>query len=234
MDKVVEATKDSTAKAAMMSEPVTLEQTHYTTVDNYGSGFAPYFIALGLWVGALVMTFIFNPLNERLIMNGANPVVAAFSGLVPMLILGAIQAVLIAFTIQVPCGISVAHPLAYYLLTILAAWVFCAIVQAVIAALGFPGKFVAVVLLMLQLTTAAGTFPIETEFPIFQAMSPYLPMTYVVKALRQAMAGVDLSLVGPSVAALAAFMAISFGVTSLVAARKRMVTMMDLHPLVNL
>jgi putative membrane protein len=59
-------------------------------------------------------------------------------------------------------------------------------------------------------------------------------MTYVVKALRQAMAGVDLSLVGPSVAALAAFMAISFGVTSLVAARKRMVTMMDLHPLVNL
>ena len=186
----------------MMSEPVELEQEHYTTVDNYGSGFAPYFIALGLWVGALVMTFLLKPFNNRLVTTGANPVVAAFSGLVPWLIVGAIQALLLAFTIQLPCGISVAHPLAYYLLTILAAWVFCAIVQAVIAALGFPGKFLAVVLLMLQLTTAAGTFPIETEFPIFQALSPWLPMTYVVKALRQAMAGVDLSLVGPSVAAL--------------------------------
>ena len=231
---VKESTADSDKKAQMMSEPVTLEQTKYTTVDNYGSGFAPYFIALGLWVGSLVMTFLFDPLNKRLIMSGASPAVAAFAGLVPMLIVGAIQALLIAFTIQYPCHISVAHPLPYYLLCLLASFVFTAIVQAVIALFGFPGKFVAVVLLMLQLTTAAGTFPIETEFPIFQAMSPYLPMTYVVRALRQAMAGIDLSLLWPSVSALFAFLAASYALTCLVARRKRLVTMMDLHPLVDL
>ncbi|MBR3235656.1 MAG: YhgE/Pip domain-containing protein [Atopobiaceae bacterium] len=234
VEKVRNATSGSDARATMMSEPVTLKQTNYTTVDNYGSGFAPYFIALGLWVGALVMTFLFNPLNDRLVTSGASPVVAATCGLTPMLIVGAIQAALIAFTIQVPCGIAVAHPLAYYLLTALASFTFCALVQAVIAVFGFPGKFVAVVLLMLQLTTAAGTFPIETEFPIFQAMSPYLPMTYVVHALRQAMAGADLSLVGPCVTALLAFMLTSFGITCLEAQRRRTLTMMDLHPLVNL
>ena len=232
--KVADATEGSDDKAAMMAEPVTLEEQKYTTVDNYGSGFAPYFIALGLWVGALVMTFIFKPLNERLIMDGANPVIAAFCGLVPMLLVGAIQAVLLAFTIQVPCGIAVAHPVAYYLLTMLSSFVFCAAIQMVIALFGFPGKFAAVVLLMLQLTTAAGTFPIETEFPIFQALSPYLPMTYVVRALRQAMAGANLALVGPNVAALCLFLAGCFAVTCLVAYRRRLVTLSDLHPLVDL
>jgi putative membrane protein len=234
VEKVNDATSGSDERAAMMSEPVTLEQVKYTTVDNYGSGFAPYFIALGLWVGALVMTFLFKPLNQRLVMSGAHPAIAAFAGLAPWLIVGAIQSLLLGFTIQFPCGIAVAHPLAYYLLIMLASFVFCAMVQAIAALFGFPGKFVSVVLLMLQLTTAAGTFPIETEFPIFQALSPYMPMTYVVKALRQAMAGNDLSLIGPSVAALLGFFAISYGLTCLVARRKRTVTMMDLHPLVNL
>ena len=104
----------------------------------------------------------------------------------------------------------------------------------VIALFGFPGKFAAVVLLMLQLTTAAGTFPIETEFPIFQALSPYLPMTYVVRALRQAMAGANLALVGPNVAALCLFLGGCFAVTCLVAYRRRLVTLSDLHPLVEL
>jgi putative membrane protein len=116
----------------------------------------------------------------------------------------------------------------------LSSFVFCAAIQMVIALFGFPGKFAAVVLLMLQLTTAAGTFPIETEFPIFQALSPYLPMTYVVRALRQAMAGANLALVGPNVAALCLFLAGCFAVTCLVAYRRRLVTLSDLHPLVDL
>ncbi|MBQ6523774.1 MAG: hypothetical protein IJI12_03820, partial [Atopobiaceae bacterium] len=74
----------------------------------------------------------------------------------------------------------------------------------------------------------------ETEFPIFQDMSPYLPLSYVVRALRQAMAGIDLSLLWPSVSALFAFLAASYALTCLVARRKRLVTMMDLHPLVDL
>jgi putative membrane protein len=234
VDKVASATEGSDERASMMSEPVEFDQQYYTSVANYGSGFAPYFIALGLWVGALVMTFLLKPLNNRLVMSGANPVTCAFDGIVPWLLVGLIQSILLGATIQYGCGIQVDHPLAYYLLIILASAVFCSMVQMITALFGFPGKFVAVVLLMLQLTTAAGTFPIETEFKIFQDMSPYLPMTYVVQALRQAMRGIDLSLIGPSVAALLGFAAVSFGITCLVAGRKRVVTMMDLHPLVDL
>lgn len=232
--KVAEATENADGRAEMMSEPVRLEQEYYTSVANYGSGFAPYFIALGLWVGSLVMTFLFKPLNNRLIMSGASPVVTAFDGLVPWLLVGLVQSLLLGATIQFACGIQVDHPLAYYALIALSSAVFCAMVQAITTVFGFPGKFVAVVLLMLQLTTAAGTFPIETEFKVFQDLSPYLPMTYVVRALRQAMRGVDLSLVAPSVWALVAFALGAFAVTCLSARRKRFVTMMDLHPLVDL
>ena len=234
VDKVAASTKGADERARMMSEPVRMEQEYYTSVANYGSGFAPYFIALGLWVGSLVMTFLLKPLNMRLVTSGANPMVAAFDGLVPWLLVGLVQSLLLGATIQFACGIQVDHPLAYYALVILSSAVFCAIIQMITAVFGFPGKFVGVVLLMLQLTTAAGTFPIETEFKIFQDLSPYLPMTYVVQALRQAMRGIDLSLVGPSVTALVCFALLSFGITCLAAGRKRIVTMMDLHPLVNL
>ncbi|MBE6479269.1 MAG: YhgE/Pip domain-containing protein [Olsenella sp.] len=234
VEKIDDATEGADGRADMMSEPVVLDQEHVTTVDNYGSGFAPYFIALGLWVGALVLTFLLRPFNNRLVTAGANPMTVAFSGLVPWLLVGLAQAVLLAFTIQYPCGIAVAHPVAYYALAILASFVFCAIIQMITATFGFPGKFLAVVLLMLQLTTAAGTFPIETEFTIFQKMSPWLPMTYIVHGLRQAMAGADLSLVGGDVACLLAFMAAAFGITCLVAWRKRLVTPNDLHPLIDL
>ena len=234
VDKVADATDGAEVRSAMMSEPVRLEQEYYTSVANYGSGFAPYFIALGLWVGSLVMTFLLKPFNNRLVMSGASPVVAAFDGIVPWLLVGLVQSLLLGATIQFACGIQVDHPLAYYAIIVLSSAVFCAMIQAITAVFGFPGKFVAVVLLMLQLTTAAGTFPIETEFQVFQDLSPYLPMTYVVRALRQAMRGLDLSLVGPNVAALAAFALGAFAVTCLCALRRREVTMMDLHPLVDL
>lgn len=98
----------------------------------------------------------------------------------------------------------------------------------------FPGKFVAVILLMLQLTSAAGTFPIQAESEVFQAISPCVPMASVVHSLRIAMRGTDLGLVGPDVVTLVLFAGASFLVTCLATRRRRLVTMNDLHPLVDL
>ena len=231
---VASQTAHADERASMMSQPVALATDNYTTVANYGTGFAPYFIALGLWVGALVMTFILKPLNRRLICSGANPIVAAFSGLVPWLIVGVIQSIILGLVVQFPLRLDIIHVAAFYLLIILASAVFCAMIQMITAVLGFPGKFVAVILLMLQLTSAAGTFPIQTEPSVFQAISPYMPMTYVVHALRIATRGIDLSLVAGDVAILLLFGGISFLITCLAARRRRLVTMNDLHPLVDL
>ena len=233
-ESATEQTQGADRRASMMSQPVTLADDPYTTVANYGTGFAPYFIALGLWVGALVMTFLLRPLNKRLICSGASPVVAAFSGLVPWLIIGALQSVILGLVVQFPLRLDIIHVAAYYALILLASVVFCTMIQMITAVLGFPGKFVAVILLMLQLTSAAGTFPIQTEPEVFQAISPYVPMTYVVHSLRIAMRGTDLGLVGPDVVTLVLFAGVSFMITCLAARRRRLVTMNDLHPLVDL
>ncbi|MCH3943398.1 MAG: YhgE/Pip domain-containing protein [Atopobiaceae bacterium] len=233
-DTVLTQTANSDAKASMMSQPVTLNEDDYTTVSNYGTGFAPYFISLGLWVGALMTSFLMKPLNKRLICSGASPIVAAFSGLAPALVVALVQAVLLGLTLQFLLRIDIAFVPQYYAIIILAAVCFAAITQMLMALFGFPGKFVSILLLMLQLTSAAGTFPIETAPKFFQVISPYLPMTYIVRALRVATTGLDISLIGPSIAVIGAFAAVSFLVTCLVARRKRLITMLDLHPLVEL
>ena len=59
------------------------------------------------------------------------------------------------------------------------------IIQFLIRNFGDIGKFLALIVLVLQLAAAGGTFPIETIDKGFQAISPYLPMTYSIKLLRE-------------------------------------------------
>ncbi|MDY3129715.1 MAG: YhgE/Pip domain-containing protein [Berryella intestinalis] len=222
------------ARSEMMSSPVELDENRYTDVLNYGTGFAPYFISLALWVGALMVGFIFKPLNNRLILSGAHPVMVAFSSFMPLAVMAIIQALLLLATLQFGLRLQIDNVAAFYLIGILVALVFAALMQLIFAALKVPGRVVAIVFLMLQLTSAAGTFPIEMTPPFFQAISPFMPMTYSVASLRQAMAGLDTAAMLGAAAVLAGIGIVSFAGTVLVARAKRNVTMTDLHPAISL
>lgn len=221
-------------KASVMSDPVELVNDYYTTVKNYGTGFAPYFMALGLWVGGLVAGFVFKPLNGRLILAGANPLTAAFSNYLPWAAFAFIQATLLMVALQFGLHLQIDNVPAFYGMGYLTALVFAAIMQFLMAAFGYPGRFLAIILLMLQLTASAGTFPIQTTPTFFQVVNPYMPMTYVVEGMRQIMTGLDYSLVAFDCAVLLAIGVGSFALTCVVAWRKRTVRMDDLHPVLNL
>ena len=227
-------TADIPGKSAVMSDPVELANDFYTTVKNYGTGFAPYFMALGLWVGGLVAGFVFKPLNGRLILAGANPVTAAFANFLPWALFALIQATLLMVVLQFGLQLQIDNVPAFYAMGYFAALVFAAIMQFLMAAFGFPGRFLAIILLMLQLTSSAGTFPIQTTPAFFQVVSPFMPMTYVVAALRQIMTGLDYAQVAFDCTVLAAIGIGSFALTCLVAWRKRTVRMDDLHPVLQL
>lgn len=227
-------TSNINGKSEVMSDPVELVNEYYTTVKNYGTGFAPYFMALGLWVGGLVAGFVFKPLNNRLIMSGANPVMVAFANYLPVAFFSLIQATLLMAVLQFGLQLQIDNVPAFYAMGYLTALVFAAIMQVLMAAFGFPGKFVAIILLMLQLTACAGTFPIQTTPDFFQAINPYMPMTYVVQGMRQIMTGLDYGIVGFDCLVLFAIGAVCFALTCLVAYRKRTVRMEDLHPVLQL
>lgn len=227
-------TTNISGKSEVMSDPVELVNEYYTTVKNYGTGFAPYFMALGLWVGGLVAGFVFKPLNNRLIMSGGNPVMVAFANYLPVAFFSLIQATLLMVVLQFGLQLQIDNVPAFYAMGYLTALVFAAIMQVLMAAFGFPGKFVAIILLMLQLTACAGTFPIQTTPDFFQAINPYMPMTYVVSGMRQIMTGLDYGIVGFDCLVLFAIGAVCFALTCLVAYRKRTVRMEDLHPVLQL
>jgi putative membrane protein len=115
-------------------------------------------------------------------------------------------------------------------LMVLTAAVFAAIMQLLGAAFGAPGRILALALLMVQLTSSGGTYPVETSPGFFQVVHPLLPMTYVVQAARHAIDGGPWGAVVQGVLLLVAYGLAALVLTWLAAWRSRRMTVSDLHP----
>lgn len=232
--QMADSAENSDARAKMMAAPVTANGQNgtgesITQVKNYGTGFAPYFISLGMWVGALMVSMIMHCLNNRILMSGASSVSAVVASYIPMALVGCLQALLLLLFIQFGLKMTVAYPLQFYLFGLLTALAFMAIVQFFRSALGTVGTVVVIILLMVQLCTAAGTFPIESELPVFNVLNPFLPMTYAVHGFRMAMTGLSAGYMVRDVAVLAVFTVGFLLLTVMWARHRRRVVITQLH-----
>ncbi|OIJ97140.1 hypothetical protein BIV24_07415 [Streptomyces colonosanans] len=111
---------------------------------------------------------------------------------------------------------------------------FAALVQWLNARFGAAGRILVLALLMLQLTSAGGTYPVQTSPGFFNAIHPYLPMSYVVEALRRLITGGGLGPVWQACAVLAAFTVGALALTAFPARRKQVWTLDRLHPELSL
>ena len=221
-------------KSKVMSAPVALEEHEYSHVENYGTGFAPYFISIGLWVGALMATFVLRVMDRREILNGMNPVKSTLISLTPFIIMGVVQTVILMGVVHAALKLQIDNVPAFYAVGIITAITFMAIMQMIITVFHIPGRVVAIIILMLQITSSAGTFPVEMTPAFFRAVHPYLPMTYSIMGLRQAMAGKNSGEIVSGIGMLVLFGVVAIAITSIVARMKRTVTMFDLHPVITL
>ncbi len=226
--------RSATAHAATMSDPVKLTTTRVHPVPNYGTGFAPYFIPLALWVGALMTYFIVRPLSGRALASTRSDWDVGLAGLWPGALVTALQAVVLVFVLQLALGLHPVEPALLVLFALVSALSFTAVLQFLSAAFGTAGKFVAIVLLMLQLTSSGGAFPLQTNPRFFQVISPCLPMTYVVAGLRQAISGGDLHKLAFDTLVLLGFAAAGICATIVTAHRRRTWTMARLKPVVTM
>ncbi|MBB3728175.1 YhgE/Pip domain-containing protein [Nonomuraea dietziae] len=218
----------------MMSDPVRLATSVDNEVPNYGTGFAPFFVPLALWVGAMIVYMVLRPLNPRLLAGTAGALRVAFSGWFPAMALGAAQVGVLLTVLKFALGLEAAHWAGVAGLLLLTAAAFMAIVQAVNALLGAPGRVAALALLMLQLTSAAGTYPIETSPGFFQTISPWLPMSWVVSALRRLISGGDLTVVWQACGVLTLFLLLGLALTVLAVNKGRTWSVRRLHPELSL
>jgi putative membrane protein len=198
-------------------------------VSNNGEALAPYFIAIALWIGAMAIYLLLRPLSDRAIASTAGDVRTAFAGFVPGLALSLVQAALLVGALQWIVGIHPASPWLFLGMTVAAAVTFTAVNQMLVALLGGAGRFIALVLLALQLAAAGGTYPIETSPGFFGFLHDLLPMSHVVDGLRAASAGGSEG-VGGVFLALAVFTVFSLALTVVASRRRQTVTLTRLRP----
>lgn len=183
-------------------------------VANNGSGFAPNILSGALWLGASLAAFL---IQLRVLPLPAQPSSRAAKLLGKVLLpvgVVALQVLAVCLLIHYGMGIAVANWVGLILTLGLAAVTFLLIIVALTRALGDAGKALALIFLAIQLSSSGGVLPVELSGGLFAQISPWMPITWVVKAIRAAMFGafdgawqdplVLLALVGLVAAVLAA------------------------------
>ncbi|PKQ31137.1 MAG: YhgE/Pip domain-containing protein [Actinobacteria bacterium HGW-Actinobacteria-2] len=223
------------ARAEAISVPVTNTESHVWPADSWGEGFAPFFISLALWVGALITWLLLRPLQTRALMTSVNGLRMAWGSLNSALLLSVGQVAIMLTVMHFAIGLNPKNVLATVLFSLLTAAAFFALQQFFQITLGSAvGKVVIIVLLMVQLASAGGTYPIQTTPDFLQAISPFMPMTYVVNGLREAITGGIEARFWASTAVLATIFVVSLLASSVAASRKRVWTMSRLHPALSI
>jgi len=159
------------------------------SVQNSGSGFAANVIPAALWLGAGIAAFL---VNLRRLPNAArtfSPLARLFGKLALPACVVVVQALLVLFTVTYVLRILVVQPAALACTVVGAALTFLLIVCALTRLLGDAGKALAMLLLVVQLSSSGGVLPVELSGTFFASMSPWLPITWVVHGLKASLFG---------------------------------------------
>ena len=196
--------------------PVEFKTEEYGKVDSYGIAFTPLFLCIGLWVGALMAyVVLYYDHDERFGIFGMNAKNKILQNLV-YLGLGAVEGLITGWLLKAGLGYEIQNMALYYGASILIGITFMSIIQFLIRNFGDIGKFLALIILVLQLAAAGGTFPIETIDKGFQAVSPYLPMTYSIKLLREVLVPTASNFKGTYIGILVGIIAVTMLITFVV------------------
>ena len=158
-------------------------------VQNQGSSFAPNVIPASLWLGAGIIAFLVNVRVMPKQAETSPPVVQLLGKITVPAVIALLQAFTVLLTVQFLLDIHIVHPWAMAATLAAASLTFLCIVFAVTRALGDAGKALAMLFLAVQLSSSGGVLPVELSGGLFASISPWLPMTWVVRAIKASMFG---------------------------------------------
>ncbi|KQY24832.1 hypothetical protein ASD16_04905 [Cellulomonas sp. Root485] len=224
-----------TARADALATPVAIDDDDVAPAASLGEGFAPLFIPLALFVGGLITWLLLRPLPTRALATPASGWRVTLAGYLPSLVIGAGQVLLLVGVVGFGLGLSIGHPVGTVAFLLLVTATFLAVQQMLLSVLGSAaGKVAAIALLMMQITSASGTYPVETTPAFFQAIHHVLPMTYAVGGLRSLITGTPDARLWTAVAYLVGVSVASLAVTAWKAGRLRTWTVARLHPALSI
>ena len=198
------------------AKPVEFKTEAYGEVNSYGIAFTPLFLCIGLWVGALMAYVVLyydqkhrfkifdHDYKNKILQN------IAYIGL------GALQGLIVAILLKLGLGFDIQNHALYYTASILVGITFVSIIQFLIRNFGDIGKFLALVVLVLQLAASGGTFPVETIDKGFQGITSYLPMTYSIKLFREILVPTATNFKGQYLGILVGITVVTLAITCIV------------------
>ena len=198
LDTNIDSTKNEVKKVEKLSdyskEPIKVKTKEVNKISSYGTAFSPLFISIALWVGSLMLFMVLYFDKEgRFGILGVDSKkrckrTLLYHGLATL------SGIVLGILLQLLLDFDITNIFLYYICIILVSNCFLAIIDFLIENFGDVGKFIALIILVLQLGASGGTFPIETVTKGFRFLNPVLPMTYTIKLLKEALVSIESNL----------------------------------------
>ncbi|GEK32166.1 phage infection protein [Kurthia zopfii] len=201
LNKVVQLLlNDPNSEKSFFEEPIQLKEHALFPIKNYGTGMTPFYAVLSLWVGALLLISLLSVGSSH--KGDSSPRQIYLGKLFTFWTIGICQALIMSLGTIFIIGVEPANPVYFVLFCVFSSLVFMSIVYTLVSLFGDVGKALAIVLLVLQLAGAGGTYPVVLLPKFFQIINPFLPFTYAIEMVRESVGGIIWSKVGLDVLVL--------------------------------
>lgn len=225
LDTNIETTKQDITKLEGLSdyskEPVQIKTEEVNKIESYGTAFSPFFISIALWVGCLMLLIVlyYDRENRFGILGIDNPnrmqKTFAYHGLATL------SAIILGILLQCLLDFQITNIFLYYISIILTANAFMGIIIFLIGNFQDVGKFIALILLVLQLSASGGTFPIETVTNGFRWMHNFLPMTYTIRLIKESLISIEANLMSKNLLMILGIFLVFFSINILIDIHKQ-------------
>lgn len=192
IDKILNLLKnDWQAISDFLGSPVEIKEEVLFPIPNYGSAMSPFYSTLALWVGALILVSLLTTdphgFKEEIKFK---PYEKYFGKFLTFAFIGICQSLILSLGDIYLLKCYVLNKWLFIGISVLSSLVFILIVYTLVSIFGNVGKAIAVILLVIQVAGAGGTFPVEVMPSFFKRVNPFLPFTYSISAMREAVAGI--------------------------------------------
>ena len=170
--------------AKVFGDPLSINRHETSVVVNNGHALAPYMMTISLFIGAMGICMVF-PFNRKRYSN-SNILVWWLNKLSVLIVEAFLQSIILVLSLKLFLKLQPLYLTDLFIITFFSSFAFLSIVSFFVVNFGSIGKFLSVIVLVLQLATSEGTYPLDLSNPAFKVISKILPATYSIRGMKEA------------------------------------------------
>lgn len=175
--------------AEFLSSPVSVTEETIYPVASYGDAMTPFYSALAIWVGGVVLTAILKVEAEPKGLRNVTESQKYWGKFLLFFILGQIQTAVIVLGDIYLLGCQCQEPVMFWVASAITSFAFTAVIYSLALAFGDIGRAIVIVIVVMQVAGSSGSYPIEILPDIFSKIYLFFPFPYAINAMREAICG---------------------------------------------